>query len=156
MYCVSRSYVVSGGIPQTYEYNGYYFGIYYNCPLDTVESYDVLPNKWFEMPRMVEPRSNHSLVAVKRKLLVIDKSCEVYDSISKRFALLPRLEALHKYSLLNAAFTSAMLVGNYVHVFGNYSTYIFRYDVNEHSWKIGTCQVTKSIRDFFCVKVPKF
>ena len=59
--------------------------------LNTVEAFDIVANKWSDMPGMVNGRSNHNSVAIKNKLFVIGgsaKTCEVFDSNSRQFALL--------------------------------------------------------------------
>ena len=120
--------------------------------LNTVESYDVLPKKWSKMPSMVENKSDHSLVAVKNKLFVIQVSyysCEVYDSVCKKFAQL-------KPFYLELEYTNAMPIGKYIYVFENDSTDVYRYDVDKDLWESAPRKVTKSIEDFFCVKVPRF
>ena len=118
-----------------------------------VESYDVLPKKWSKMPSMISSKLNHSLVAVKSKLFAIDLligSCEVYDSVCKKFALLkPKI-------YLELEYTDAMPIGKYIYIFENHSTVVHRYDVDENLWQREPCEATISIEDFFCVKVPMF
>ena len=63
----------------------------YQSRLKSVESYDVLPDKWSTMPNMNSGKNGHTLVNVKNKLfviLMIEDDCEVYDNISKNFSFL--------------------------------------------------------------------
>ena len=56
--------------------------------LKSVESYDVLPNKWSKMPNMNSRKYDHSLMVVKNKLFVISKredNCEVCDKFCQIF-----------------------------------------------------------------------
>ena len=53
--------VIAGGMNKNYN------------KLDTVKSYDVLPDKWSPMPNMNSGKRLHSLVVVKNKLFVISK-----------------------------------------------------------------------------------
>ena len=58
--------------------------------MNTVESYDVLANKWTPMPNTINNYTFHSLVVVKDKLFVIGKgieSCEVFDNACKKFVV---------------------------------------------------------------------
>ena len=65
-----------------------------NNGLKTVEPYDYVSGKWSSMPNMIEGRHHHSIVAMKNKLFVLgsrkadkSKSCEIFDSESKKFFL---------------------------------------------------------------------
>ena len=97
--------------------------------LNTVEAYDHVANTWTNMPNMVEERYNHKSVAVKTKLFVVggnNKTCEVYDSISKKFVLLKspdyRFINYNDYSFMypKAAFS----IGSKFYVFhGRKNTY---------------------------------
>ena len=63
----------------------------YQLRLNSVETYDVLPDKWSTMPNMNSGKNGHTLVNVKNKLfviLMIEDDCEVYDNISKNFSFL--------------------------------------------------------------------
>ena len=117
--------VVSGGINNEF--------------LTTVEAYDHVANTWTNMPEMVEERYHHKSVAVKNKLFMVggnNKTCEVYDSISKKFVLLKspdyRFINYNDYSFMfpKAAFS----IGSKFHVFhGRKNTY-FIYHIENGTW----------------------
>ena len=56
--------------------------------LNSAEYYDAFAYEWTPMPNMVNSHSDHSLVVVKDKLLVVGQGtdcCEVFDVICKKF-----------------------------------------------------------------------
>ena len=63
-----------------------------NKNLKSVEPYDRHNNKQSSMSNMVVYKSSHSSFSIGNKMFVIDieydNCCEVYDSISRRFAIL--------------------------------------------------------------------
>ena len=63
-----------------------------NKNLKSVEPYDRHNNKQSSMSNMVVSKSSHSSFSIGNKMFVIDieydNCCEVYDSISRRFAIL--------------------------------------------------------------------
>ena len=74
--------VVAGGIDIKYK------------RLKSVQSYDVVADKWSPMPNMINCRSNHRLVAVRNKLFVIgsgkhfeilDDTCKMFVGLKSRF-----------------------------------------------------------------------
>ena len=129
--------VVSGGID--YNYN----------TLNTVESYDVLPNKWSPMPSMNYGKFNHSLVVVKNKLFVISQKAntfEVFDNTSKNFVILspPKLS----YSC------KVVSIENKIVFLENFQNRLCFYDVDKNEWSEKPCDVTKNLQSFSCVKIP--
>ena len=60
--------------------------------LKSVESYDHHENTWSSLSSMVVPKSSHSSFSMGNKMFVINikynNCCEVYDSISRKFAIL--------------------------------------------------------------------
>ena len=118
--------------------------------LNSVESYDVLANKWMLLPNMRNSHSNHSLVTVKNKLFVIDdvtNTCEVFDNICKKFI---SLKSPYGYFNLN----KAMSIGNRIVVFLHERSSIVCYDVEKDEWSAESCEITKYIDDFSCTKIP--
>ena len=130
--------VVSGGIDNN-------FG-----DLNSVESYDVLPDKWSFMPNMNYRNFNHGLAVVNNKLFVISKKnkFEVFDNICKTFVTIksPKLNYNH-YG------TRAYSIGKKILVF-QYKSPIFIYDTEKNRWSEESCDVTRNLRYFSCVKVP--
>ena len=119
--------------------------------LNTVESYDVLPNKWSTMPNMNSGKYNHSLVVVNSKLYVIsniENNCEVFDNICKKFITINSPDFKCLYSI------SAHSIANKYFVFQDDSSKIFSYDTYKNEWLEESCQVTKNLRWFSSVKLP--
>ena len=119
--------------------------------LNTVESYDVKPDKWSPMPNMNSAKYNHSLVVVKKKLFAISEradTCEVFDNVCKKFVIMKSpalgwLETIRSYSIANNIY---VFLGNIskVHV----------YDTDKNEWSEESCEVTKNSNNFSYVKVP--
>ena len=125
-----------------------------NCldNLRTVESYDVITDKWSPMPDMINGKIRPDLVVVKNKLFVIANgidTCEVFDSICKKFVALKSPE-------INVYCLQAFAIRNKIYVFQNYGAAVKCYDVDEDKWSDEACEVTKNVRSFSCVKVPRF
>ena len=62
---------------------------------NSIESYDVLPDKWSTMPKMNSGMYDHSLVVVKNKMFVISNkknNCKVFDNICKKFITITRIQ----------------------------------------------------------------
>ena len=121
-----------------------------NGLLKTVESYDVLPNRWSSMPNMNFAKCCHSLVSVKNKLFVISikaENCEVYDNIGKIFITM-------KSPKLNYGVVYAFSIGNKIYVFHNESSKLICYDVDKNKWLEKSCGVTKNLLSFSSAKVP--
>ena len=117
--------------------------------LKTVESYDVVPDKWSPMPNMNYGKSLHSLVVVKNKLFAISQTAstfEVFDNNSKTFVVLspPKL----KYSC------NAISIESKIVFLENFQNKVCLYDVDKNEWSEKQCEVTKNIRSFSCVKIP--
>ena len=121
--------------------------------LSSVESCDVLPNKWSTMPNMNSGKTNHSLVVVKNKLFVISErkdDWEVFDNISKQFITIKPPEF---YCFLSKR---AFSIENKVFVFNKKFTKIISYDTNKNEWSEEKlfCEFTKNLQHFSNVKVP--
>ena len=123
--------------------------------LNTVEVYDHVANKWSYMPNMIDGRCDHSIVAVRSKLFVFGgfrtETCEVFDSCVKKFVLLKPPS-----SLLGFAETSrALSVGSKILIFKNESAQLTTFDFVKNEWKKESFEVTKDIKYFGCLKLPK-
>ena len=119
--------------------------------LDTVESFDAIPDKWSSMPSMNFAKSRHSLVVAVNKLFVIsdeDNMIEVYDSVGKTFVTLisPKLDSEHIEN-------RTCFIGNKVFIFQD-ELPVLIYDTVKKEWTEESCKVTRNLRDFSCVKVP--
>ena len=131
--------IVSGGLNNNFN------------DLNSVESYDVLPDKWSSMPNMNSGKYDHSLVVVNNNLFVISKredGCEMFDNICKKFVTIksPQFDLssrIRVYSIKNTIF-----------VLQDDSSKIITYDTNKNEWSEESCEVTKNIRGFSSVKVP--
>ena len=120
--------------------------------LRTVESYDVIADEWSPMPDMINGKSSHSLVVVKNKLFVIGNrqdSCEVFDSICKKFVMLNSPQ-------LNAPYLQAVPIRNKVVVFQYKTPLVKCYDVDKTEWSDEACEVAKNVIYFSCVKLPRY
>ena len=119
--------------------------------LNTVESYDVLPDRWSNMPNMNSGKSCHSLVVVKNKLFVISRiedDCEVFDNICKRFITIKS----PGFDFLSSIRANA--IENKIFVFKNKFTKIFFYDTDKNEWSKEFLELNKNLQSFSCVKVP--
>ena len=131
--------VVSGGLDNDFRIS------------NTVESYDILPDKWSSMPNMNYRNYNHSLVVVKNKLFVIsnrENTCEVFDNVCKVFITIKSPELNSEYTA-----TRAYSIGKQIFVF-QFELPILIYDTDKNEWSEESCEVTKDLRHFSCVKVP--
>ena len=116
--------------------------------LNTVESYDVLPDKWSPMPNMTDTLYGHRLVAVKNKLFVIASypgTCQVFDSSCRKFISLksPEIKA-----------SQAVVIRSKIVVFEENKPAAICYDVDTNEWSEEPCEVTKNLSNFACVNVP--
>ena len=142
--------VVSGGYVQARNYD---FGRVFNFT-NSVEAYDHTTDTWSNMPNMVEGTYDHSLVAIKDKLYVIGFSCEIYDSLSKKFVLInkPSLGS----SLYIGQKNRAVSIANKIFVFRRNESKVTSYNVDTREWTEEDCDVTDSIKTECCVKIPQY
>ena len=122
--------------------------------LNTVESYDVLPDRWSPMPNMISGKYRHSLVVVKSKLFVIGRNPdtnEVLDNICKKFVAIksPQISSFG-YLRLNHAIS----IGNKIVLFQDDKPVAMCYDVDKEEWSEEQCEVTNRLEFFSCVKIP--
>ena len=119
--------------------------------LNTVESYDVIADKWSTMANMIHARSGHSLVTLRHKLYVIgSNTSEVFENTCKKFV------ALKSPFIRTYSFVEAIPVGNKIVVFQHYEPLLLCYDVDKDKWSEEPCDVTNHRSHFSCVKVPTF
>ena len=121
--------------------------------LNTVESYDVLPDEWSEMPIMITAKVNHSLVAVKNKMFVFSpgaNDCEVFDGACKKFVSLKLPE------LVSGIRVRAVSVEKKIFVFQEDSASVICYDIEKNEWSYEPCEVTKNLKGYSCVKIPSY
>ena len=128
-----------------------------NPSFNTVEAYDVLPDRWSAMPSMVSGKSNHGLVVVKNKLFAIgarSETCEVYDDVCKKFVVFesPGIKELSHQSY----YLKTVSVGSKIFAFQNNQPVTICYDVDKNKWSQEKCEVTNNLISFSCVKVPWF
>ena len=85
-----------------------------NRILNTVEAYDNVANTWTNMPNMNKRRYYHKSVAVKNNFFIVggnQKTCEVYDSITKMFVLLKSPDdCLTNFNGYNVTFPDAVIL----------------------------------------------
>ena len=127
-------------------------GMYNNFnDLNSVESYDVLRDKWSKMPNMNSGKYHHSLVVVKNKLFVISKrknECEVYDNLCKKFISIKS----PKFDLSSPI--RAYSIGKNIFALQAKCSKIVIYDSDKNEWSEESCEVTRNLRGFSSVKVP--
>ena len=120
--------------------------------LNTVESYDVIVDKWSTMPSMISSKCNHSLAVVKDKLFVIGNGgCEVFDKCFKKFVAIKSPQTSDLYLL-----DQAISIGSKIIAIQLSCPSIFCYDVDTTEWLEESCEVTKNLNNFSCVKIPCF
>ena len=93
----------------------------------------------------------HSLVVVKNKLFVISQkahSFEVFDNTSKTFVILSPPKLIHSYKVIS--------IENKILFLENFQNKVLFYDVDKNEWSKKHCEVTKTLQQFSCVKVPCF
>ena len=120
---------------------------------NTVEAYDHVANTWFKLPDMIERRHYHKSVAVKNKLFLVGgvvnkNTCEVFNSTTNKFCLLKKPERLFESSSL----TEVISIGTKLNIFCN-KGHVIVYDIDNDEWSEKTCETTKNLLLFFCVKL---
>ena len=101
------------------------------------------------MPKTIYSHSYHNLVVVKNKLFVIGNDtdyCEVFDSVCKKFVYLKHPPCIN--------YNKSVAIGNKIVVFQENRSTILCYDVGKDEWSIESCEITKSLQDFTCLKLP--
>ena len=138
-----RNVVVAGG-----------FDYINNVQFNTVESYNVANDTWAPMPSMIEKRSNHSLVVVKRKLFVIgggrmQASCEFFDNVCKKFVALKTIVLRHRR-------VEAVSFGNKILVVELLKRTVLSYDVEKDECSEESCGAIKDLINFAFIKLPPY
>ena len=121
--------VVSGGNVDVYDHLN---------NLNTVEAYCNVDNTWSAMPKMVNARHNHRLVATKSKLFVFGgfiDTCEVFDNLSNKFSILKKPETLR---FGDYRVQDAFSVGRKLLLFLSYSTKVAVYDLGKDGRRLRT------------------
>ena len=128
--------------------------------LNTVEVYDHIANKWSSMPNMIERRCNHSSVAIRNKLFIIgsyfgnaSKSCEVFDSKTKKFVFLKKRPNELTFDLRYVAQTFS--IESKLVVIGKDSLTALCYDVEKDEWSEEKFDATKDKLHFSSVLIPQ-
>ena len=121
---------------------------------NSVEAYDHTADTWSNMPNMVKGTYDHSLVAIKDKLYVIGFSCEVYDSLSKKFVLINKPS--WGSSLYIGQKNRAVSIANKIFVFRRNESKITSYNVDTEEWTEEEYDVTNLIKTECCVKMPQY
>ena len=101
------------------------------------------------MPKTINNHSYHNLVVVKEKLFVVGKEpnfFEVFDNVCKKFVSLKQPPCIN--------FNKSVAIGNKIVVFQENRTTILCYDVDKDEWSEESCEVTKDLSNFSCVKLP--
>ena len=113
------------------------------------------------MPNMIYRRRFHKSVAFKNKLFLIDgdhtKTCEVYDSISKKFVLLKSPDSrLINYNNYNYKFPEAVIsIRSKFYVFYEKKSTCLIYDIENNTWSEEHFELKKNMSFFSCAKVPQ-
>ena len=103
-----------------------------------VEAYDHFNDVWFYLPRTLEERQGHAMVAVKNKLHVIGgchnepRPCEVYDGVNDRFTLTKTFPAMDNTN--TALNFRTVAVGSKILVVSFWSERHACYDVDKDEW----------------------
>ena len=127
-----------------------------NNDLNTVEVYDHVDNTWSYMSNMIHGRNLHILVAVRNKLYVfggLTETSEVFDSYSNKFSLVKPSSSLQGMGSWNIR--GAISIGSKILIFRDNSTNVVCYDLDKEEWSEETFEVSKYLKFFLCLKMPK-
>ena len=127
---------------------------------NTVQSYDHVSNTWSCMPNMIEKRTLCQSVAMRNKLYIIGQqnnySCEVFDSVFNGFVLLKPPPMYYEDPQEVISIGSKILIFEDFNYEENSDTHaIVFYDVEKNEWSKKSCDATKLLRGFCCVKTPQ-
>ena len=124
----------------------------------SVEVYDHAADTWAPMPNMVEGRIGHASLAVKNKLFVVGsnggrrrESCEVFDSKSKKFALLKQFPGVWKYNLGKVA--DSFSIGCKLVSICHSLSKALCYDVEKDEWSAEPFDATRDKFGFRCTLI---
>ena len=124
--------------------------------LKLVEAYDHHENKWTYKPDMIYARQRHGSVSMGNKMFVIgghyNTSCEVFDSISRKFTAIKNIEVTNIWRL------SVVSIANKIFAFPK----LFRsgikafhiYDVLNDQWYVEKIHLSEIKSVISCSKLP--
>ena len=123
--------------------------------LRTCEAYCHISNEWTGMPDMIHARSNHCLIPMRSRLYAVGgltseaaEACEVYDVLSGRFSLVKGPAAV-------VGGREAFSAGEKIFVFMHESSKVAVFDTERNKWSEETLEVTKHLKNYVCLKIPK-
>ena len=124
---------------------------------NTIEAYDHVSGTWSYMPSMVHSRYNHQLFAVGNRLFATGGNtltCEVYDSVSKRFTA---LKLPPDFVWLEFNTSCSFLLGRKFFVFHT-DCYpkVVSYHVDEEKWSEESFEITKHLEPYDCMRIQQF
>ena len=105
---------------------------------------------------MIKERHCHKSAAIKNKLYMIGgfkKTSEVYDSTCEKFVLLKCPDGSFSCHLDHPIAVNS--IGNKLVVFQRTTSTSLIYDVVKETWSEETCEVSKNLSSYSCVKVPQ-
>ena len=122
----------------------------------SVEAYDHHENKWTYLPYMIDERYCHGSVSMGNKLFVIggnwNKTCEAFDSISRKFTAIKKIEITYTVML------SVVVIGNKIFAFPKHIQFscllkhFYIYDVLNDQWCVKDLSEVKYV--IGCSKLP--
>ena len=121
--------------------------------LKSVETYDHHLKKWSYLAELQTSRSKASVVTKGNNLFVLsgcfEGSCEVYDSISKKFSYIDHCY-ISSYQTLNP-----MIFGNFIVIYDYYTVY--KYNIKKEKWSERSYRYLNEELpyDCSCVKINK-
>ena len=126
--------------------------------MKSVEAYDHYENKWTYLPNMIKERQYHASVSMGNKLFAIGgrniKSCELFDSVSRKFTFIKAKIPNYKNSWLTQY--HAFSIGNFILMISENksSEYItnFIYNVQKSQWSEKKWSVLNNLTDVSCAK----
>ena len=105
---------------------------------------------------MIQRRYCHKSVAVKNKLYLVGgnlaKTCEVFNSITNKFCFLKQPKKISNSSLNYP--TEVIAIGSKLNFFFDTTGTVKVYDFDSGKWSENTCNATKKLMFFSCVKLP--
>ena len=152
--------IVSGGLDYVDDNDFVNFVNYYDNEshktLNTVEAYEAIADTWTEFPGMNYSRYCHKSVVVKNKLFVIGGGTsinEVYDSTSKKFAILK--PSFNLYDIRENYLYAAFKVSHNLFVYFRGSSNIFCFDTIMSKWSEKPSKLTEHLTRFSAIQVPQ-
>ena len=124
----------------------------------SVEAYDDYENKWTYLPNMIRKRRLHASVSMGNKLFVIGgnitKSCEVFDSFTRKFTLIKAKTPNYENNWLTQF--QAVSKSNFILFISenknSNDTSMFIYNVQKSQWSEKKLSVLNKLTDVSCAK----